>query len=252
MVDSVSKVSIIMPVYSAARTIEQAVSSVISQSYDHWELIIINDNCPENSCDSILHIIDNDDRIIKIDNEKNIGVSKSRNKGINIASGDIIAFLDSDDYWVYNKLENQIEKIQDGCDVVCSNYIRIYENGRQSEVAHKEMFFYSDMLKSNQIGNLTGIYNCKKIGKIYQEDVGHEDYVMWLQVVKKSKKNICIQEPLAYYRVSGHSVSSNKLKTVIWQWKIYRKALNFNLLKSLWLLVHYIYFAGKKRKKATQ
>ena len=245
------KVSIIMPVYKSVCTIEKAVKSVVGQSYNNWELIIINDRCPENSCDSILHIIKNSDRIIKIDNDENLGVSKSRNRGIDIATGDIIAFLDSDDYWVDDKLEKQIIKIQAGYDVVCSNYIRVYDSYENNEVTHKEQFSYTDMLRSNQIGNLTGMYNCKKIGKVFQKDVGHEDYVMWLEIVKKSKKNICIQEPLAYYKVSSNSVSSNKFKAVIWQWRIYRCVLKFNLLKSIWLFINYVYFACKKRKKLT-
>lgn len=251
MVNSILKVSIIMPVYSVAKTIEKAVNSVVSQSYSNWELIIINDKCPENSCKAIESIINTDTRIIKIENNYNIGVSASRNKGIDYATGDIIAFLDSDDCWLDDKLSKQIAEISAGYDVVCSNYIRVYNDGRQSTVGHKEIFTYSDMLKSNQIGNLTGIYNSKKLGKIYQKNVDHEDYVMWLEVMKAAGEGYCMQESLACYRVSSSSISANKLRAAIWQWKIYRSTLNLGLIKSIWLFTNYLYYACKKRVKAT-
>lgn len=241
------KVSIIMPVYRASATIEQAVASVIAQSYNNWELIIINDCCPENSCKLIDSEIATYPQITLINNETNLGVAVSRNKGIAQAKGIVIAFLDSDDYWHEGKLSLQIKKIKEGYDVVCSNYYRITPTHKTVQVTYKEEFDYSDMLKSNQIGNLTGLYRCDHIPKVYQKDVGHEDYLMWLEVVKMAGKVYCIQQPLAYYRVNTNSLSGNKLQAVGWQWQIYREELDFSIPKSTWLFVNYIYLAYRKR-----
>ena len=241
------KISIIMPVYKASATIDQAVASVVTQSYHNWELIIINDACPEDSCRVIREQVINSPQIIQIDNATNQGVVISRNAGIAHASGSIIAFLDSDDYWHSDKLKRQIVKIEEGYDVVCSNYLRVKPNNEHLLVKHKKEFNFFDMLKSNQIGNLTGLYRCDRLGKIYQKQVGHEDYLMWLEIVKRSGNGYCIQEPLAYYRVSNKSLSSNKFRAMTWQWYIYRKELNFSLIFSVWLLLNYLFKALKKR-----
>lgn len=247
MISTDLKVSIIMPVYRASATIEQAVASVITQSYKNWELIIINDDCPEDSCRVIAKYIADDSRIVQIDNATNQGVVCSRNAGISQAKGQILAFLDSDDYWRKDKLQRQMTKIEEGYEVVCSNYLRIKKNSAPVEVTHKKEFNFIDMLKSNHIGNLTGIYRCDWIGKTYQKEVGHEDYLMWLKVVKLAGIGYCVQEPLAYYRVSNKSLSSNKFRAMTWQWNIYRKELNFSLVLSVWLFLNYLFNALKKR-----
>lgn len=242
------KVSIIMPVYKASETIKQAVESVISQSYENWELIIINDCCPNNSCNEIKSLVAGCSKIKQINNRVNKGVAASRNIGISIAQGEILAFLDSDDYWHQDKLMLQIIKIKEGFDIISSNYFRLRPNSKNIEVFHKEIFNYLDMLKSNQIGNLTGIYRCDYLGKFYQKNIGHEDYLMWLQIIRKAERGYCVQQPLAYYRVSEDSVSSNKLKAITWQWKIYRQELQLNLVSSLWLFLNYLHKALKKRR----
>ena len=247
MTKSGLKISIIMPVYNACATIERAVQSVIVQVYKNWELIIINDCCPEDSCSQVENLVVNNSQVIQINNKTNQGVAISRNKGIAKAKGNVIAFLDADDYWHPDKLSLQIEKIDDGYDVVCSNYVRVKLSSKDVEVFHKEKFDYLDMLKSNHIGNLTGMYRCEHIGKVYQKNIGHEDYVMWLEVVKLAKKGYCIQTPLACYRVSSSSLSSNKFQAANWQWRVYRKELKFSLTTSLYFFLNYLYAALKKR-----
>ena len=236
-----------MPVYKASVTIERAVASVITQSYKNWELIIINDDCPDDSCKVITRYLVDNSRIIKIDNATNKGVVISRNAGIVQAKGQILAFLDADDYWHIDKLERQMAKIEEGYDLVCSNYLRVKSDFEPVEVKHRKEFNFIDMLKSNQIGNLTGIYRCDRIGKIYQKKVGHEDYLMWLEVVKLAGRGYCIQQSLAYYHVSNESLSSNKIRAATWQWRIYRKELKLSPITSLWFFLNYVYGALNKR-----
>ncbi len=137
-------------------------------------------------------------------------------------------------------------------DVVCSHYytfeddLKLIKNTRGAE----ELIGYQDMLKSNWIGNLTGIYNQKRIGKVYQQKVGHEDYLMWLAVLQKARNGLayCIPEPLACYRLSTHSLSGNKIRAADWQWRIYRQHLGLSYQKSCYLFATYLFNAVVKRK----
>ncbi|WP_231135758.1 glycosyltransferase family 2 protein [Proteus terrae] len=238
--------SIIMPAYNAEKTIFYSIESILNQTYSNFKIYIINDN----SCDKTENIIlsFSDERIIYIKNKKNMGVSLSRNIGIKLSKGKFIAFLDSDDLWVPNKLEEQYKKLINGWDVVCSNYTTFDETNQIKHRVSPEIINYSDMLLSNFIGNLTGVYNKDNIGKVYQKNKGHEDYIMWLDILKKSKKAYCIQKPLAKYRISEKSLSGNKLKAMQWQWSIYRNELNLSFIKSSYYFINYIYNALKKRK----
>ncbi len=241
-------VSVIMPAYNAEKYISDSIDSVLNQSIQNLELIIIDDNSQDNTTKIINKY--NDPRIVLIINTNNLGVSETRNIGISAANGKYIAFLDSDDIWLPHKLSLQIMCLNDGWDVVSSNYIAFESNAGNKITERKSpsIISYSDMLKSNFIGNLTGIYNVQKIGKIYQKKSGHEDYIMWLEIIKKSKKAYCIQESLAKYRLHNSSLSSNKVKAIKWQWSIYRNELKLSLPKSIYYFSHYIINALKKRR----
>ncbi|WP_354637538.1 glycosyltransferase family 2 protein [Morganella morganii] len=241
-------ISVIMPAYNAEKYISDSIDSVLNQSIQNFELIIIDDNSQDNTTNIINKY--NDPRIVLIINSNNLGVSETRNIGISAANGKYIAFLDSDDIWLPHKLSLQIMCLNDGWDVVSSNYIAFESNADNKITERKSpsIISYSDMLKSNFIGNLTGIYNVQKIGKIYQKKSGHEDYIMWLEIIKKSKKAYCIQESLAKYRLHNSSLSSNKVKAIKWQWSIYRNELKLSLPKSIYYFSHYIINALKKRR----
>ena len=110
-----------------------------------------------------------------------------------------------------------------------------------------EVITYNNMLQSNHIGNLTGIYDSTQIGKVYQQEIGHEDYLMWLTIVKKAKLVYCIQKNLARYYIHNTGLSSNKFTAAMWQWNIYRRVLSFSLFKSLVLFFIYSVRALAKR-----
>lgn len=239
--------SVIMPAYNAEKTIRDSIISVLEQTHTNFELLIINDN----SSDETLNIIKSfsDNRIKVITNEKNLGVAESRNKGIKLSSGRYIAFLDSDDLWFPVKLEKQFKVFLEGYKIVCSAYITIDNDFFSNQsVFFKENLTYSDMLYSNFIGNLTGVYDSLHLKKVYQKKIGHEDYIMWLELMKIADCAFCIKEPLAAYRISNKSLSSNKLKAMKWQWNIYRKELNLNFMRSAYYFSYYIFNAFKKRK----
>ncbi|MFM4719900.1 glycosyltransferase family 2 protein [Aeromonas bivalvium] len=241
-------VSIIMPAYNAARYIRHSVESVLSQSFDDWRLYIVDDASTDDTANVVADI--HDDRIEYILLKDNGGVANARNVGIQSAKGKYIAFLDSDDLWESNKLEKQISLLEQGYAVVCGNYSTFLSDDIDRPVAVRTSpmeFSYKDMLNSNRIGNLTGIYNRELLGTFYQERCGHEDYLMWLAIMKVAKKAACVQDIVARYRLSSNSLSANKLTAAKWQWHIYRHKLLLSLPDSLYHWLSYVVIALKKR-----
>lgn len=243
-------VSIIMPAYNAARYIRHSVTSVLSQTFFDWRLYIVDDASTDDTANVVADI--NDDRIEYILLNNNGGVANARNVGIQSAKGKYIAFLDSDDLWEPNKLEKQMSLLEQGYAVVCGNYSTFLFDDIDHPVSVRTSpmeFSYRDMLNSNRIGNLTGIYNRELLGTFYQERCGHEDYLMWLSIMKVAKKAACVQDVIARYRLSSNSLSANKLTAAKWQWHIYRHKLLLSLPASFYHWLSYVVIALKKRKR---
>lgn len=236
-------VSIVMPLYNSETYIKEAIESVLQQSYKNWEMIIIDDLSTDNSKEILEQYRKKNKKIIPLYNAQNLGAAQSRNKGVQKARGDYIAFLDSDDCWIENKLEQQIKLMQDeNIYLSYSAYYTMDEKGKiLSTFNVEEKVDYHDMLKTSTIGTLTTIYNAKVLGKFYFESIGHEDYVMKLQILKKIPYAKGINMPLAKYRLHTQSLSSNKLHTALWQWHIYRKVEKLPLYKSIYYFLHYSY-----------
>ncbi|WP_180060328.1 glycosyltransferase family 2 protein [Acinetobacter sp. YH12135] len=245
--------SIIMPAYNAEKFISDAIKSVLSQTYKNFELIIIDDCSLDQTVKVVQNFIAQDKRVNLLKKQKNQGVAEARNTGLNYAKGDFVAFLDSDDKWVEDKLEKQLAvlKERNDVDVVYGSYYRFNSDGVENVVKIPNLLDKKDLLKGNPIGNLTAIYNFKKYPEIRQKNIGHEDYLFWLEIFNSSPdvKGIGIQEPIAYYRVAenGKNLSGNKLKAARWTWNIYRKHLKINFISSLFYFSIYIFRAAMKR-----
>lgn len=238
-------VSVIMPCYNAEKTISDSIKGVLSQTYSNFELLIINDCSTDNSLDIIYHCTLIDNRIKLFSTDKNTGSpSIPRNIGIQNAHGRYIAFCDSDDIWLPTKLEEQIPLFDDETSIVYSNYEKtdsVLHRNKRYIIAPKQAT-YNSLLNGNYIGNLTGIYDTEKVGRVYQQQIYHEDYVMWLEILKKGYIAKNTNTITAIYRESSNSFSASKIKVLKWQWNIYRKILKFNLLDSLY---HFIIYAIK-------
>ena len=236
------KVSIIVPMYNAEKFIGKTIESVLAQTYQNWEMLIMNDVSTDNSLAIVSLYAKKDERIKIVNTEKNVGVVKGRNFLIDLASGKYIAFLDADDYWHNEKLEKQIKFMKEkNASISCTEYTRVKENEEKiNDVIIKEEISYNDMLKNNYLGCLTVIYDAKKIGKRYFKELEkNEDYVLWLEIVKDVNTIYGLKENLAYYRVLDNSRSSNKVKTAKVRWEIYRKIEKLSLLKSVYYFLHY-------------
>ncbi len=238
-------VSVIMPSYNSMKHISDAIDSVLNQTYKYWELIIVDDKSPDNANHIIKKYIELDKRIILIKLEENSGAAVARNIAIKEAKGRYIAFLDSDDLWLTQKLERQIQfMIDNKCALSYSNYNTINENGEMlSKVIRPPLkLTYNKLLKSNYIGCLTAIYDTNIIGKVYMPLIKkRQDYALWLKILKKIDFAYAIDENLATYRIMLNSISSNKLKLLKYNYMLFRKYENFSIVKSVYYLTWNIF-----------
>ena len=244
-------VTIIMPSYNSEKFIIESVESVLVQTYSNWELIIVDDCSPDDSNRIITKYVDNDSRIKLIKLQKNSGPAVARNTAIEAANGRYIAFLDSDDVWLPNKLETQINFMHDNdLAFTYSSYRLVGEDNEHLGVfITKDKISYFDMLKTCSVGCLTAIYDTEKIGKQYMPLIlKRQDYGLWLKILKLIGETRGILEPLATYRIRKNSVSSNKVKAAKYQWKIYREIEKLSFLKSLYYFVFYAYNGVTKYK----
>ena len=236
-------VSIITPTYNSERFIQDTIQSVLDQTYSNWELLIVDDA----SRDSTVAIANafNDRRIRVFRLTENGGAAVARNKGIAEASGDFIAFLDADDRWKPHKLAVQLDFMETNDTKVCfSSYDLMDEEGilMNKTVNALPELTYNKLLKSNYVGNLTGMYDTRSLGKVYSPLLRkRQDWGLWLKCLEKAGTGHGIQESLAYYRVRKDSISSNKIEMLKFNYVFYRKALNFGSLKSFRMLTVFLW-----------
>lgn len=244
-------VSIIMPVYNASRFLDEAISSVLSQTYPYWELLIVDDHSSDNSVDIINKYLIKDNRIRLYQTTSPSGSpSTPRNIATKHAQGRFIAFLDSDDVWMPSKLEKQIPLFEDShTAVVYSDYEKMSEFGmRLNRIIHApESTNYKHLLRGNVIANVTGVYDTQKVGKVYFKQIPHEDYVLWLEILKKGYVAKNVGDVTSLYRLRKQSVSSNKLNTLMWQWNIY---VNVEQIHPIIALYYFSFYAIKASLKA--
>lgn len=241
-------VSIILPVYNAEQFLKETMLSIITQNYKNIELLIINDASTDRSREIINNF--NDKRITLFNLEKNKGVANARNIGLKESKGEYITFIDSDDLWTSDKITEQVKFMkQNKLDLCYSYYDRIDIKGKQLNTVSTlaESLNYEELLKSNSIPMLTAMVKKESINNIYFQNEHHEDYLFWLQLVKqKNFSAMLLKRITAKYRVHGDSVSGNKINSLIWTWQVYRLHEHISVMKSLRLIISYIYIGIRK------
>lgn len=236
-------VSIIMPTYNCVNFIGDAIESVQAQTYKNWEIIIVDDCSTDNTREVVNSYIKKDSRIRYYKLDKNSGAAIARNTAVSIAKGRYIAFLDSDDIWYPEKLSKQISFMKkNNYTFTCTSYTKIDENDRYLNKTINAVIEsdYERILKRNP-GNSTIIYDAKVLGKFIIPNIKkRNDYVMWLQVIKKAKLLHGITEPLGSHRVRKGSLSRKKINLVGYHWKVYREIEQLSLIKSSYLIIYWI------------
>ena len=234
-------VSVVMPVYNAEKYLEGSICSVLQQTYPHWELLIVDDCSTDESPAISANYAAQDSRIRYFKTASPSGSPcLPRNMGIKFAQGRFIAFLDSDDCWLPHKLEEQLPLFEK------SDVGIVYSERNRRVVKAPACADYRQLLLGNVIGYLTAVYDTAKVGKVYFENHSHEDYILWLSILKQGYVARNSGKVSACYRVREHSVSSNKWKALSWQWDIYRNVEKIGFLKAAYCFVHYAYKAFRK------
>lgn len=209
-------VSIIMPSWNTGRFIAESIQCVIDQTYDNWELLIVDD-CSTDNTDEVVEPFLKDSRIKYFHNEKNSGAALTRNKAMKATQGEWIAFLDSDDLWTPNKLEKQVKFMQDNRYVLSyTEYEKIDEEDKALNiyVSGPEIVNKRKMYRYDYIGQLTMMYSAKHFGLIQIKDIKkNNDYAIRLQLYKKPGTEAhLLKENLAKYRIRKESISHDKLR----------------------------------------
>lgn len=234
-------VSVIIPYFKKKSYIEKTIDSILNQSYQNFEIILIYDDESYVDLKFIKKICLSDKRINLITNEKSYGAGLSRNKGIQLANGEYIAFIDSDDTWHQKKLEKQINFMKKN-DLLCSHTSYEIIDSHDIKIGtRKARNFYKteELLKSCDIG-LSTVMVSKKIfiDQLYFAPLKtKEDFVLWLKILEKNIIIISIDEVLASWRKLENSLSSSTIQKLFDAYTVYHKYMKFNFLKSLYYVM---------------
>lgn len=246
-------VSVVMPAYNAAAYIEEAIRSVMSQTYSAWRLLVLDDGSSDSTVEIIQRLAEEDPRIILFRNEENLGAARTRNRGLDLCGEGYVAFLDSDDRWHSEKLAVQVALAeQTGVDIVYTSYAIIDTDGcpcRQPYVVPEHTNF-NHMLRENVIG-CSAVLLSPQAARTYRFslDFYHEDYCLWLDMLRDGCRAEGSAQVLTEWRLVNGSRSYDKKNGVRQRWRIYREHLHLPLGKSVISFIGYAFNGVKKYGK---
>lgn len=235
-------VTVITPTYNSQKFIRQTYESLSKQTYKNWEWIVVDDCSIDSTIEILSKIALSDNRVKIYSNPVNSGAAVSRNKAIEVAKGEFIAFLDSDDMWLDTKLEAQL-KFMIANDVAFSYMPYQVVNELGNKVGARSVpsrLNYTSLLKKPSIGCLTAMYSVKFLGKRYMPLIRkRQDLGLWLSILKTIDYAYAVDYELAQYRVHNGSISSNKFSAAKFTWDLYRNIEKMNLLKATYYFSFY-------------
>lgn len=237
-----AEISIITPSYNSSKFIFESIHSVFNQSFFDWELIIVDDCSTDNSVEVIQSFVEFDSRIKLIQLPQNSGAAVARNEAIKAAQGRYIAFLDSDDLWLPDKLEKQLFFMQaNDYPFSYAAYDKIDEDGEIiAHIGVPDKVSYPDLLKMCSIGCLTAMYDTEYFGKVTMPLIRkRQDLGLWLKLLRKADYAYGFNETLAQYRVRADSISANKANAAKFTWRLYREVEGLGLIKASYYFIHY-------------
>jgi len=238
-------VSIITPTFNAEKFIRATIESVQKQSYQNWEMILVDDASTDQTVTIVKEFAQKDDRIKLTELPKNSGNGFARNVALEKAVGKYIAYLDADDLWLPMKLERQIQFLKaNNLPFTFSFYDCIDEEGND---LHKRVeaplnLKYEQLFFCNYVGNLTAIYDVDFFGKIVIEATQkRQDWRLWLTILKQIEVTKPVPEILAFYRIRKDSISSSKFKLIKHNFGVYRDFHRFNFVFSALLMTRFLF-----------
>ena len=244
-------ISIILPLHNSESFIALTISGILAQTHIDWELFLVDDGSTDASYDLARQYSAFDDRIQLIRLDRNFGAVIARNRALEVCSGRYIAFCDSDDIWMPDKLEKQLQAIQSSSHgICCTAYERIDGDGRKlgNLVVPPAVTDYNRLLRSNCIGMSTALIDTQVCGDVRLPDIKRrQDYALWLQLTRRGHTALGLEEPLVQYRVHPSSLSSNKLKSAYYHWKVLRDLEKLSLPSTMRYFARYCYDASRKR-----
>lgn len=243
-------VSVITPVYNAARYLRQTVESAAMQSYGQMEIVLVDDCSTDNSAEIIDELKKQYPNIVYHLQPKNMGAGVARNTALELATGRYVAFLDADDIWKKDKTARQIELMKNKKSPMSYTAIEmIDENGNVIKQKRKvrESVNYKFLLHNTMIATSTVIVDRNKMGDFRMPiRRGGQDYATWLKLLRNGSVAVGIDEALEQYRVAAGSLSSNKFKSIRQVWEIQTQDEGINKGVALWHIVCFTVNALKK------
>lgn len=238
-------VSIITPTFNAEKFIRATIESVLNQSYQNWEMILVDDASTDETVSIIKEFAKKDNRLKLTELSKNSGNGFARNVALEKAAGKYIAYLDADDLWFPKKLENQIQFLKtNNLPFTFSFYDCIDEEGNSlnRRVSAPLELTYDQLFFCNYVGNLTAIYDVDFFGKIVIEATQkRQDWRLWLTILKQIEVTKPVPEILALYRIRKDSISSSKFKLIKHNFGVYRDFHGFNFVFSVLLMTRFLF-----------
>ncbi len=245
-------VSIITPTYNCARFIGETIESIQAQTYTDWELIIVDDCSTDNTAEIVGKYSAIDSRIKYYCLDMNSGAAVARTTAMDYADGQYMAFCDSDDLWMHDKLEKQLEFMKNNNYAFSATaYQQIDEDGNSLDRVIKTVkkTDYNRLLLDCPIGNSTVMYDVEKMGKFEVPDIRkRNDDALWLQMLKKEKYIWGMTDVLMKYRIRKNSISSNKLSVVKYHWILYRKIEHLSVVRSAFHICYWCFLKVFKIK----
>ena len=246
-----AQISIISPVYNSSKYLHQTIASVLDQTFSDWEWLITDDCSNDNSVEIIKST--NDSRIKLIQSKENGGAGHARNLSLENATGRFITFLDADDFWEPNFLEEMVSFIKkENVELAYSNYSRCDENlqPKIEDFKADKVVTFNNLLKTCRLSLLSSMYDSQRVGKeFFPEGSKREDHVMWLNLLKKIPEGKPYPKTMAKYRMHASSVSRKKTNIMKDQYLVYKDYMKFSTLKSWYYTANWAFNGFMKYSK---
>jgi teichuronic acid biosynthesis glycosyltransferase TuaG len=235
-------VSIITPAYKAAEYVRATIESAQAQDYTNWEMLIVDDRSPDNTCEVIESLSKVDSRVRLFRQTVNVGPAAARNVALSQAKGRYIAFLDSDDLWLPDKLTAQLRFMRErDAALSYTEFRRITQDG--SQVGRRNCvptrLTYNELLCNTAIVTSSVVLDREKTGDLSMPDAPYDDYALWLRLLRLGHSAHGLQADLVRYRVVVGSVSRSKRVSAMRVWRTYRDIESLGLVRSSWSFANY-------------